>query len=115
MQHLSASASWRRLAGNPTVKRTEKPLPLVAFYVTENSLRGAPDGLPEVSTYTIWKVLKEAGFEWQRTRSWGETAKVKRKRKKSGEKWWWRSPTPMPRLKNLIERAYYREGEKMGI
>ncbi len=38
-----------------------------------------------MSTYTIWKVLKEAGFEWQRTRSWGETGKVKRKRKKSGE------------------------------
>jgi metal-dependent amidase/aminoacylase/carboxypeptidase family protein len=49
-------------------------------------LRGAPDGLAEVSTYnTIWKVLKEAGFEWQRTRSWCETGKVKRKRKKSGE------------------------------
>jgi transposase len=45
------------------------------------SLRGAPDGLPEVSTYTIWKVLREAGFSWQRTRSWCETSRVKRKRK----------------------------------
>ena len=26
------------------------------------SLRQADDGLPEVSTYTIWKVLREAGF-----------------------------------------------------
>ena len=48
------------------------------------ALRRTPDGLPEVSTYTIWKVLKEAGFDWQRTRSWCETGKVKRKRK-SGE------------------------------
>ena len=48
------------------------------------ALRRAPDGLPEVSTYTIWKVLKEAGFDWQRTRSWCETGKVKRKGK-SGE------------------------------
>jgi transposase len=48
------------------------------------ALRRAPDGLPEVSTYTIWKVLKEAGFEWQRTRSWCETGRVKRQRK-SGE------------------------------
>jgi transposase len=48
------------------------------------ALRRAQDGLPEVSTYTIWKVLKEAGFDWQRTRSWCETGKVKRKRK-SGE------------------------------
>jgi transposase len=48
------------------------------------ALRKAADGLPQVSTYTIWKVLKEAGFEWQRTRGWCETGKVKRKRK-SGE------------------------------
>ncbi len=48
------------------------------------SLRGASDGLPSVSTYTIWKVLREAGFSWQRTRSWCETGRVKRKRK-SGE------------------------------
>jgi transposase len=48
------------------------------------ALRRAPDGLAGVSTYTIWKVLKEAGFDWQRTRSWCETGKVKRKRK-SGE------------------------------
>jgi transposase len=50
----------------------------------QRALRRAPDGLPGVSTYTIWKVLKEAGFDWQRTRSWCETGKVKRKRK-SGE------------------------------
>ncbi len=50
----------------------------------QRALRRAPDGLPGVSTYTIWKVLKEAGYEWQRTRSWCETGKVKRKRK-SGE------------------------------
>jgi len=34
-----------------------------------------------VSTYTIWKTLKEAGFEWQRDRSWCETGVVERKRK----------------------------------
>ena len=48
------------------------------------ALHRASDGLPEVSTYTIWKVLKEAGFDWQKTRSWCETGRVKRKRK-SGE------------------------------
>jgi hypothetical protein len=48
------------------------------------ALRRAPDGLPGVSTYTIWKVLKEAGFDWQRTRSWCEIGRVKCKRK-SGE------------------------------
>lgn len=45
--------------------------------------RSAPeeDGIPQVSTYTIWKVLREAGFSWQKTRSWCETGKVERKRK----------------------------------
>jgi transposase len=51
----------------------------------QRALRRAPDGLPGVSTYTIWQILKEAGFEWQRTRSWCETGKVKRKKRKSGE------------------------------
>lgn len=45
------------------------------------SLRGAPEGLPSVSTHTIWKVLREAGFSWQRTRSWCESGRVMRKRK----------------------------------
>jgi transposase len=48
------------------------------------ALRQSDDGLPEVSSYTIWKVLREGGFSWQKTRSWCETGRVKRKRK-SGE------------------------------
>ena len=44
------------------------------------TLREAPDGLPGVSTHTIWKVLKEAGFDWQKDRSWCETGVVERKR-----------------------------------
>jgi transposase len=45
------------------------------------ALRRAPDGLPGVSTHTIFKVLHEAGFSWQKTRGWCETGKVVRKRK----------------------------------
>jgi transposase len=45
------------------------------------ALREAPDGLPQVSTYTIWAVLREAGWTWQKSRSWCESGKVKRKRK----------------------------------
>lgn len=45
------------------------------------ALRQAPDGLPCVSTFTIWKVLHEAGISWQKDRTWCETGKVKRKRK----------------------------------
>src|SRR5215216_5423350 len=40
------------------------------------ALREAPDGLSAVSTHTIWKTLKEAGFDWQRDRSWCETGVV---------------------------------------
>jgi len=46
------------------------------------ALRKAPDGLPEVSEDTIRTVLLEAGFSWQKTRSWCETGQVTRKRKR---------------------------------
>jgi transposase len=46
----------------------------------KRALRRAPDGLP-VSTYTIWLVLHEAGFVWNKDRSWCETGKALRKRK----------------------------------
>jgi transposase len=44
-------------------------------------LRRAPDGLPKVSTSTIWWVLHDAGLSWQRDRSWCETGEALRKRK----------------------------------
>lgn len=39
------------------------------------------DGLSNISTYTIWKVLHEAGWSWQKSRSWCATGRVMRKRK----------------------------------
>jgi len=45
------------------------------------ALRAAPDGLPGVSEYTIWCVLRGAGRQWQRSRSWCETGVVVRQRK----------------------------------
>ena len=45
------------------------------------ALRQAPDGLPDVSEYTIWCVLRGAGRQWQRSRSWCETGVVVRQRK----------------------------------
>jgi transposase len=47
----------------------------------KKALRRAPDGLPAVSTYTIWNVLREAGYTYQRTRSWCPTGLAQRKRK----------------------------------
>ena len=48
----------------------------------QRALRRAPDGLPTVSTYTIWVVLHDAGASWQRDRSWCQTGVAIRKRKR---------------------------------
>ena len=47
----------------------------------QKALRTAEDGLPKVSTWTILRVLHEAGYTFQQNRTWCETGKVKRKRK----------------------------------
>lgn len=47
----------------------------------QRALRKAEDGLPQVSTYTLLKVVHEAGYSWQRSRSWAQTGQVRRKRK----------------------------------
>jgi len=46
----------------------------------QRALRQAPDGLPRVSTFTILRVLHDAGFSWQENRTWCETGVVQRKR-----------------------------------
>ena len=47
----------------------------------QRALRKAPDGLPQVSTYTIWRTLHEAGLRWQKSRTWCETGVAMRQRK----------------------------------
>lgn len=47
----------------------------------QKALRNAPDGLPHVSTFTLWQVLKEEGHSHQNNRTWCETGTVLRKRK----------------------------------
>jgi hypothetical protein len=47
----------------------------------QRALREAPDGLPQVSTWTIFWVLREAGYTWQASRTWCHTGTVVRKRK----------------------------------
>jgi transposase len=47
----------------------------------QRALRGADDGLPRVSTYTILEVVHEAGYHGQRNRSWSHTGQAVRKRK----------------------------------
>ena len=48
----------------------------------QKALRKAPDGLPSISTERIWVILQEAGYRWQKSRSWCETGQAARKRKR---------------------------------
>ena len=45
------------------------------------ALRRGPDPLPTVSTATILHALWDAGYTWQRDRSWCSTGTAKRRRK----------------------------------
>lgn len=47
----------------------------------QRTLREGPDGMPDVSIYTIWCVLRAAGWTWQQDRTWCKTGTVTRKRK----------------------------------
>jgi len=47
----------------------------------KRALRQAPDGLCQVSGYTVVHVLHEAGFTWQENRTWCDTGVALRKRK----------------------------------
>jgi transposase len=47
----------------------------------QRALREAPDGLPGISTYTIGLALHDAGWTWQKDRTWCKTGTVTRKRK----------------------------------
>src|SRR3954451_5517906 len=48
------------------------------------ALRHAEDGLPTVSTYTIWRTLGVAGLKSRRSRTWCSTGTVARKRRDGG-------------------------------
>jgi hypothetical protein len=47
----------------------------------QNALRRTPDGLPTISTYTLWTTLQQAGVSWQKSRTWCETGIAVRQRK----------------------------------
>jgi transposase len=47
----------------------------------QRALRRAPDGLPGISTYTIWCVLHAAGVRWGKDRRWCPTGTAVRKSK----------------------------------
>lgn len=47
----------------------------------QRALQQAPDGLPTVSRDVIAEALHEAGYSWQRDRSWCRPGEAERKRK----------------------------------
>jgi len=71
----------------------------------QGALRRAPDGLPTVSTYTIWCVLHDAGFQWGKDRTWCETGIAIRKRKSgtvTAGRNWARAMFAVPRMPQRI-------------
>jgi transposase len=64
-----------------TPKRDQDGTATWSLSLLQRALRQAPDGLPWVSTYTIWRTLHEAGLSWQKSRTWCETGAVMRQRK----------------------------------
>ncbi len=45
------------------------------------AVRSASDGLPRVSTFTLWQVLHGAGYSHPLTRTWCPTGTALRRRK----------------------------------
>jgi transposase len=82
-QPLYGSAARERILREARRKPDREPDGTATWSLTtlQRALRRADDGLPHVSTYTIFKVLHEAGFSWQPSQTWCETGQVKRKRK----------------------------------
>jgi transposase len=50
----------------------------------QHALRRAEDGLPAVSTHTIWRTLHAVDLSWQKDRTWCTTGVVVRKRQRGG-------------------------------
>jgi transposase len=81
----------------------------------QRALRKADDGLAHVRTYVIFQVLRQAGYTWQKSRTWCDTGtverkRVERKRKEGGAK----SPIPT-RWQKGGDRAAYPLAEQAGI
>src|ERR671926_1862478 len=69
-------AEWAR-----TAQRAQDGTATWSLSLLQKALRQADDGLPRVSTYTIWRPLHEAGLSWQKSRTWCETGVAMRRRK----------------------------------
>ncbi len=64
-----------------TPDRDEDATATWSLSLLQRALRKAPDGLPRVSTFTILHTLHEAGYSWQKSRSWCHTGRTLKKGK----------------------------------
>jgi transposase len=81
-RHYGAEEAARILAEvDRTPDRERDGTATWSLSTLQQALRSASDGLPAVSTFTIWCVLREAGYTWQNTRTWCPTGIAIRKRK----------------------------------
>ena len=69
-------AEWAR-----TPQRDQDGTATWSLGLLQRALRRAPDGLPQVSTFTIWRTLHAAGLSWQKSRTWCQTGVATRRRK----------------------------------
>ena len=69
-------AEWARMP-----QREQDGTATWSLSLLQKALRQADDGLPQVSTYTIWRTLHEAGLSWQKSRTWCQTGVATRRRK----------------------------------
>src|SRR5712691_11313333 len=81
----------------------------------QRALHRAPDGLPFVSTYTIWIVLHEAGLSWQRDRSWCKTGAAMRRRKRGGVVVEVEVDDPDAVAKKALIEQAYTEAPRLGL
>jgi transposase len=52
-----------------------------SLHSLQQALRSAPDGFPRLGMTTIHRILREAGYSYQRTRTWCPTGTAQRVRK----------------------------------
>lgn len=64
-----------------TPDRLEDATATWSLTLLQRALRVAPDGLPKVSTFTILQTLHEAGYTWQKSRTWCHTGRTLKKGK----------------------------------
>jgi transposase len=66
---------------NRSPDRLEDATGTWSLTLLQRALRKADDGLPKVSTFTILHTLHEAGYTWQKNRTWCHTGRTLKKGK----------------------------------